>query len=197
MNYLRPIAALFVRADSVYKTLPGVDCWDAERNALLWPGGSPVVAHPPCRTWGKLRRFAARAPATEHAMGLWAVQQVRTWGGVLEHPEGSRLFPESGCNPAGGLPDQWGGRTIVVDQWLWGHRARKRTLIYYVGTSNLPVIPRRPGRPTHVVSSGYGVRSKPGQSHRSALPEVTKREREATPPAFAEWLVELARRCTP
>lgn len=26
-----PVAALFVRADSVYKSMPGVDAWDAER----------------------------------------------------------------------------------------------------------------------------------------------------------------------
>jgi hypothetical protein len=190
-----PIAALFVRADSIYKSVPGVDCWDAERNALLWPGGCPVVAHPPCRTWGKLAAFATRAPTTEYALGLWAIDQVRQWGGVLEHPEGSRLFAESGCNPAGGLPDQWGGMTISVDQFQWGHRARKRTMLYVVGFSGALSMPHRAGKPTHVVSSGYGVRSNPGHSHRSALPECTKSEREATPPAFAAWLVELARKC--
>lgn len=35
---MRPVAALFVRADSVYKTLPGVDCWDIERDAMLYRG---------------------------------------------------------------------------------------------------------------------------------------------------------------
>ena len=32
----------------------GFDCWDIERNALNWPGGNPIVAHPPCRAWGQL-----------------------------------------------------------------------------------------------------------------------------------------------
>lgn len=49
------VAALFVRADSVYKTMPGVDAWDEARDARGWPGGCAVVAHPPCRLWGKLR----------------------------------------------------------------------------------------------------------------------------------------------
>jgi hypothetical protein len=38
------VAALFVLADSVYKTLPGVDAWDEARDARRWPGGGPVVA---------------------------------------------------------------------------------------------------------------------------------------------------------
>lgn len=42
------VAALFVRADGNYKAMPGVDAWDMERDARLWPGGCPVVAHPPC-----------------------------------------------------------------------------------------------------------------------------------------------------
>jgi hypothetical protein len=41
---MRQIAALFVCADSIYRTLPGVDCWDIERDARNWPGGCPVVA---------------------------------------------------------------------------------------------------------------------------------------------------------
>lgn len=44
---MRTVAALFVRADSIYKTMPDVDAWDIERDARRWPGGCPVVAHPP------------------------------------------------------------------------------------------------------------------------------------------------------
>jgi hypothetical protein len=42
------IAALFTRSDSHYKSL-GLDCYDFERDALTWPGGSPGVYHPPCQ----------------------------------------------------------------------------------------------------------------------------------------------------
>lgn len=55
------VAVLFARADSTYKTLPGTDVWDIERNAKLWPGGAPVVAHPPCRAWGAFECSQSRA----------------------------------------------------------------------------------------------------------------------------------------
>jgi hypothetical protein len=55
------VSALFVRKDSIYKEL-GVDCWDAERNALNWPGGNPLIAHPPCRAWGQLSHWAKPLP---------------------------------------------------------------------------------------------------------------------------------------
>jgi len=125
-----PVVVLFVRADSIYKTLPGVECYDEARDARTWPGGCPVVAHPPCRTWGCLKHFATAAPAHEHALGPWAIDKVRRWGGVLEHPKGSTLFRECGCALPGGLPDEWGGITLEVDQFHWGHKARKRTLLY-------------------------------------------------------------------
>lgn len=57
---LRQIAVLFARQDSIYKTLPGCDVWDIERDARKWPGGCPVVAHPPCRAWGRLRLYGQR-----------------------------------------------------------------------------------------------------------------------------------------
>lgn len=183
-----PIAALFCRADSVYKTLPDVDAWDAERDALRWPGGSPIVAHPPCRSWGRLRQFARPRPG-ERELALWAVCQVRLWGGVLEHPEASQLWPVAGL-PAPGARDGWGGWTLPVHQHWWGHRAEKSTLLYVAGCDprDLPPMPIVMGEPTHVVQS----RKRAG--HR---PHITKSEREATPLPFAQWLCDLARRCTP
>jgi hypothetical protein len=79
------VAVLFAREDSIYKTMPNVDVWDAARNALNWQGGCPVIAHPPCRAWGRLRHFAKPVDG-EKDLARWAVAQVRKWGGVLEHP---------------------------------------------------------------------------------------------------------------
>ena len=56
----RIVSVLFARADSAYKTLPGCDVWDKDRNAMLCDDDWPVVAHPPCRAWGRLRTFANR-----------------------------------------------------------------------------------------------------------------------------------------
>ena len=78
------IAILFARSDSIYHQLDA-DVWDEDRDARQFPGGVQVVAHPPCRAWGRLRRFAKPAPH-EKDLARFAVAQVRRWGGVLEHP---------------------------------------------------------------------------------------------------------------
>lgn len=73
------ISALFVRKDSVYKTL-GIDCWDIERDATNWPGGNPIIAHPPCRAWGKLSAFAHPRPG-EKELAIKSIELIREWGG--------------------------------------------------------------------------------------------------------------------
>lgn len=180
------VAALFVRSDSSYKSLPGVDAWDAERDARQFAGGMPVVAHPPCRAWGRLRQFA-KPRADEKALGPWAVDQVRRWGGVLEHPWQSTLYDHCGLPRPGDAPDEWGGYAIEVDQFVFGHRARKPTWLYIVGCplEQLPPIPQRRGQPTHCIRP---------TKHYPRLPSVTKAEREHTPEPLSRWLVEVARR---
>lgn len=183
------IAALFVRSDSIYKQIPGVDAWDAERDALRWPGGVPAVYHPPCRAWGAFS-WRANPRDGERECATWSVDRVREHGGVIEHPAGSRLWPEAGL-PEPGQRDAWGGWTLPVDQYWWGHRASKRTRLYIVGCDprDIPDMPIVLGEPTHVI----------GDVGRATLgtkrPEISKAERERTPPEFARWLVELARRC--
>lgn len=180
----RQVAALFVRSDSVYKSITGVDCYDRQRDALTFPGGIPVVAHPPCRAWGRLRRFAMPRP-DERPLALWAMAQVRSCGGVLEHPWCSTLFFEAGC-PGLEREDAFGGYCINIPQFWFGHRALKRTTFYVVGVPrrSLPSVPLKLGQPSHVVAS----------SRRSnCLPHVTRAEREGTPALLAKWLVDLAR----
>ena len=186
------VAVLFARADSVYKALPGTDVWDAERDARLWPGGAPVVAHPPCRAWGRLAHMAKPRP-DEKDLARWAVQQVRECGGVLEHPATSRLWPDQGL-PEPRSRDAWGGWTLVIAQNWFGHKAQKLTRLYIVGIEpyELPDFPMVLGRASHVIASSS---ARQNRSHPDFRPEVTKSEREHTPPALAAWLVELARRC--
>jgi len=180
------VAVLFAREDSNYKAMPGVDVWDAERDARRWQGGEPVVAHPPCRAWGRLRHFAAPR-ADEKDLARWAVAQVRKWGGVLEHPAGSTLWQDQQL-PAPGERDEFGGWTLPIVQMWWGHRAEKKTWLYICGAEpqDLPRMPLRLGEASHV------VQSRKRHDHR---PHITKAEREHTPPELASWLVELAARC--
>lgn len=194
---MRQVAVLFARSDSFYKQLPGTDVWDLPRDARRWPGGAPVVAHPPCRGWGKLFYFAKPAPG-ELDLGPFAVDQVRRFGGVLEHPKDSKLWPAAGL-PLPGQVDAWGGWTLPISQHWWGHRAEKLTWLYIVGCAprDIPAIPLHLGEATHVIAQSRmrridGTRLRKGMA--GWRPEVSKAEREHTPPQLAAWLLELARR---
>jgi len=172
------IAVLYARSDSFYKSLPGCDVWDIDRDARLWPGGCPVVAHPPCRAWGRLRSFS-KPRADEKQLAIHALAMVRIFGGVLEHPAGSTLWSVAGL-PRPGFFDEFGGWTLPVNQVWWGHRAEKRTWLYIVGAGmlDLPQIPFFMGYPSCPVE------------------RMGKAERERTTPAFSQWLVDLAVRCS-
>ena len=188
----KEVAVLFARADSIYKTIPGCDVYDIERDARTWPGGCPVVAHPPCRAWGRLSHMANPRP-DEKDLARWAVAQIRRWGGVLEHPNTSRLWSDQGL-PEPGQVDSFGGWTLPIHQhWFW-HRAEKKTRLYIVGCSplNIPDMPMVLGEASHTIASS---KARQHRDHPQFRPEVTKAEREHTPPQLAQWLVGLARMC--
>jgi len=191
------VAVLFARSDSVYKTLPDVDVYDMERDARTYDGPFPVVAHPPCRAWGRLRHFA-KPRDDEKDLARFAVAQVRRFGGVLEHPESSQLWPDQQL-PAVGERDEFGGWTLPVHQYWWGHRAQKKTMLYIVGCEpkEIPPMPLVLGVSDCVIR--LDKRRPDGTHIRKGDPDwkqpLGPAEREHTPVAMAEWLVELARRC--
>jgi hypothetical protein len=183
------VAVLFARADSHYKALPDVEVYDMERDARTYDGPWPVVAHPPCRAWGRLRTFANPRP-DERNLARLAVAIVREFGGVLEHPAGSLLW-DAQClppPPPHRQRDAFGGWTLAAPQKWWGHKAEKATWFYVVGCEpeRIPDVPLVLGEASHV------VQSRKRQEYR---PHITKAEREHTPPELAQWLVELAKRC--
>lgn len=211
LNDARTVAALYIDPRGPYPKLPGVECWGLpERDAKEYAGPHPVVAHPPCGPWGKLRHLCR---LQDPACGPRAVQQVRRWGGVLEHPAHSKLFDACGMpHPikyevngrfaygSSGPLDSYGGRTYYVEQCDWGHVARKATWLYVVGphTAHAFVIAelcRRAGTgtPTHWISGTHTAKQrgtlKPGI--KVASPTQARR----TPPDFAALLVAIARRC--
>lgn len=177
------VAILFARKDSIYKQLPNCEVYDIERDARTFAGGMPVVAHPPCRSWGRLRTFSKPSPG-EQSLAWFALDQVRREGGVLEHPESSLLWRLAGL-PLGNERDYWGGWTLKVQQSWWGHRTTKKTWLYIVGVEpkGIPPLPISFDASTHVVS----------WSRKGCRKHIGKPEREHTPPALAEWLVALAK----
>jgi len=191
------VAALFCRADSHYKTLEGVDVYDMDRDARTYDGPWPVVAHPPCRSWGRLRAFA-KPRADERNLARMAVGLVREFGGVLEHPAGSTLW-KAQTLPRPGERDQYGGWTLAAPQKWWGHRAEKATWFYVVGCEpdEIPPLPIKLGQAEGVIRLDQ---RRPNGTHIRKgdpdwVPRLSAAENEHTPPELAEWLITLARRC--
>lgn len=199
---VRAVAALYVDPRGPYLGMAGVDMWDYRRNAMLYDKEHPVVAHPPCGPWSKLRHLYL---GKEYPCAPHCVSQVRKAGGVMEHPAGSLLWREATLELPlpGAPPDRFGGFTIEVDQCAYGHVARKKTWVYVIGVARSIVDDglRTGGTPTHWCS-GFrpgGGRKSPARYKQSggAVPPGIKvcssQQRRRTPKAFAEWLVSLAR----
>jgi hypothetical protein len=176
------VSVLFAARDSVYKTIPDLDVWDEDRDALNWPGGNPGIFHPPCRLWSKWMRHFSKADLTEKQCALWSVDQVRCWGGVLEHPACSTLWDEEHL-PLPGKGDQYGFSIALYQQWF-GHKAQKATWLYICGIQSLPEIPLVLGEPE--------TRRNPMHPDMQTL---SHRERHATPIAFAKWLIAAVANC--
>jgi hypothetical protein len=181
------IAALYIDPRGPYVGRTNVDPWDESRDAKLYDGPYPVVAHPPCGPWGRLRHLSRRQ---DPICGPRAVEQVRRFGGVLEHPAHSKLWAACKLARPGELPDEFGGITIEVNQVDWGHVARKPTWLYLVGVRELEGIPAS-REPTHWISGGRKPRRGGGSVPRG-IKVCSEQQRRRTPPAFADWLLSLA-----
>lgn len=189
------VAALFVQTGGCYYGLDGVDPWDEARDARLYAGPHPVVAHPPCQRWGALA-FANYArwggehnkPGNDGGCFAFALRAVDTWGGVLEHPKNSRAWEAHGLRkPSGfGWRRSGCGWTCEVWQSAYGHRASKATWLYYVGPPPAELDWARP-----VGSHQIGFHDQRGKTRNK--PTLSKREANATPPAFRDILISMAR----
>lgn len=157
------LAALFVCRSSPYWGL-GVDCFDLARDARTYAGRGRVIAHPPCRSWGRYH-YRAKPQPRERDLAPWALDLVRENGGVLEHPASSKLWRL--LRP--------GETSLLIRQADFGHRAEKLTRLFYAK------MPRVPALPDPV----------PGPYRSVEL--MGRQERERTPPKLAEWLVTWCR----
>lgn len=192
------IAALYVDPKGSYAGLPDVDLWDEARDARLYSGPYPVVAHPPCATWCQLASVnEARWGKTIGADGGCfdaALRAVRTYGGVLEHPAYSLAWKKFGLpRPTHGL---WirslldVGWVAQVSQSAYGHQARKTTWLYAVDC-DLPEL--KPESPRGLMVVGAGVKS--GQS--AGRPRLQGKGSSATPESFRDVLISMARSVAP
>jgi len=193
------IAALYVQTGGAYFGLEGVDPWDIERDARLYAGPHPVVAHPPCNRWSQP---LAQVNQTRygHMVGddggtfKHALESVRRFGGVLEHPANTAAWkafhlprPERGR----WVPDLFDkGWTTEVSQVAYGCPMRKRTWLYWCGPGEPPALDWSEPEHTHVCSH---MAMAGGVTPGSAKPVLTQRAASATPPLFRALLLSLAR----
>ncbi len=192
------IAALFVQEDGCYSGSPLIDAWPESRDARLYDGPYPVVAHPPCQLWGAMANvnFARwggehNRPGNDGGCFASAVSSVNRFGGVLEHPAKTRAFKAYGIpEPVGVGWKRAGLHEWVCEVWqsAYGHRANKATWLYYVGVN--PPADLDWNRPigTHQIG-GHDQRGKAANK-----PTLGKREANATPIAFRDALIDLARK---
>ena len=199
---MKPVAVLFAARNSIYNAMPGVDVWDAERDARKWPGGTSLVAHPPCSRWCRLAGLVEARwgykRGDDGGLFAFALDQVRRFGGVLEHPAYSDAWLAFDLPPphrVGWQRGICGGWSAHVEQGRYGHVAKKATWLYVYGVDDPPALlwGSDPDAKSNALVSWCG-------NHTSTFdrrPRVGKDVASATPTAFANLLVDLARRCVP
>lgn len=171
------VPVLFVHSRSNYKKIPFFDCYDEKRNALSYTGSHPVIAHPPCRLWSRLRSFS-KAPESEKNLAIWSVDLVRSVGGIVEHPYDSQLWKHIHC-PGVGVFDKFGGTSFVFDQFDFGYYTRKRTRLYIVGLNSLSEMPR------------FNLRFEPVARK---FDNLTPKQRSETTPELCLWFLEIIKK---
>lgn len=193
------IAALFVETNGCYFGLPNVDPWDIRRDARLYDGPWPVVAHPPCERWGRFSEghMTIKGKVTGDDDGRFdaALTSLRRFGGVLEHPAHSKAWshfgiqkpPHSGWHHIG-----FDYYTCEVEQGHYGHPARKKTWLLYKGPEPPELIwgpseQRLPAK--RLAERGYESARRCG-----AVANQSSRQRQRTPVQFRDLLLSLAAR---
>lgn len=186
------IAALFVQTNGCYFNLKGVDPWDEQRDARLYAGPWPVVAHPPCARW-----CAGLADVNQARYGYKigddggcfasALESVRSWGGVLEHPAYTHAWKRFGLTPPhkrGWQRSLDGGWVCEVSQCAYGTPFRKLTWLYAFTDEYPPALDWSRPQHTRVISSDATLAKAP--------PSSFGPKNSATPVKFRDVLVRIA-----
>lgn len=175
------IPVLFVSNPTYYSDYDCFDLFDITRDAFSCRSRSPLIAHPPCRLFSRLRSFST-APIRERLCAYYSISKVRQFGGIVEHPRSSLLWHTSNCNLDGSV-DSYGGFLRSVNLSWFGFPAEKKTMLYFVGISpaDLPPIPLLLNPPEMVINS----------SKKSSLRELPKKSRSLTPPLMIDFFIQV------
>lgn len=217
------IAALYVETDGCYAGVPGVDPWDEARDARLYGGPWPVVAHPPCQRWGRFHHGSTRKPhqfrlGDDGGCFAAALMTLSEHGGVIEHPCDSKAWRWFGLKApkrfAGWqrtpgplvwwrdgdtihMRDRRAGEwwTCYVEQGHYGHMSRKPTWLLARGVE-LPALNWSKGeqRLHPVALARYGYAKARRIGMTAMVGGKNKTKiRNATPIEFRDVLIGIAR----
>lgn len=198
------IAALYVLENGPYFNLKNVDPYDINRNAKTYKGPHKVIAHPPCERWGRYWTGGPMLAKTKNskllgdddgcfAHALWC---VRTYGGVLEHPEGSHAFHYFGLERperAGGWSsfDMYGGKVCCVAQGNYGHKAQKLTWLYGVDIK-FKDLKWGPTPGLARLDEGFHSKEERARAVKTGICQrLSRRQRSETPKKFRDLLIGL------
>jgi len=198
------IAALYVETGGIYYNRADVDPWDITRDARNYTGPYPVVAHPPCTRWCRLAGLVearwGHKKGQDGGLFEFALNAVRKWGGVLEHPAYSAAWPAYGLpkpiRAGGWVRSIWDdGWSCHVEQGRYGHPAKKATWLYAFGAVDLPSLKWGfiPDRESKALISWCGNKTRRDE----ARPRLSTIDASATPPEFSELLIDLAKQARP
>ena len=191
---LSKIAALFVETDGIYFGLPNVDAWDKERDARLYTGPWPVIAHPPCQLWNAMANVnylrwggEHNRPGNDGGCFQAALSAVNKFGGVLEHPAKSQAWEKYGLTKPKEVGWQRSGSGWVCEVWqsAYGHRARKATWLYCCCETKPRELKWERFAGTHQI----GFPDQRGKAHNK--PTLRKREANSTPIQFRDALIAI------
>lgn len=197
------IAALYVLEDGPYCGSE-YDTWGINRDARKYKGDHPVIAHPPCERWGRYWGGGPMLHGTENqkllgddggcfAHALWS---VRTFKGILEHPEGSHAFrffglPIPNINGGWTPKDIFGGASCCVAQGHYGHRAQKLTWLYSVGCE-LPELIWGKCQGKQIIDQGFHSKEERARAvKKDKIKRLNKRQLIETPKEFQNLLTSI------
>ena len=189
------IAALYVQTNGIYFNKPEIDPWDEKRDARLYAGPFPVIAHPPCNRWCQLaylnQKLHGHKVGDDGGCFEAALVAVRRYGGVLEHPSRSLAWkhfnlpkPQLGCWVQHN--NEW---VTEVCQGAYGHKALKKTWLLVVSNQKPPDL-------DWSVPIVFGQISRFTHKGKSKLTPLSKKEASATPAFFLDLLIRLVHSVT-
>jgi hypothetical protein len=125
------IAILCAAEDSTYFDIQSdsyeLDIYTSGRPIKFFDDRLPVICHPPCRYWSRMRGMCV-VDEKEKQLAFDCFKWVRRNGGILEHPHGSLFMREIiGYENCQSFHQSW-----------FGFGARKSTLLYCSKVKLLP-----------------------------------------------------------